>query len=136
MGVSLFSHVASRGAGTLAKTLALGMLRAERQRGIAQLGSRSLRVHTRMGALRVLGPAPIAHEEASTSFVYEVDLSDRRTWAEALAGRAPRDGTAFRLDDHAALSAVLDRARGGERVEVVSPGLSDDGEAVYLRVGQ
>lgn len=74
MGVSLLSMREGIGAAYAAKRLGLASLRARAQRGITQWDSRSLRTHTRLGPLRIVGPAPALHGESARSFVYEVEL--------------------------------------------------------------
>jgi hypothetical protein len=88
LGCSLFSFLPQSGAGTIVKALTLRMLRAKRQRGVAQWSSPSLRVHTRMGTLHLEGPPPPSHGKAAQSFVYTVDLSDESAWSAAMA-RSP-----------------------------------------------
>lgn len=73
VGVSLFCHRPGHGLGLRVKQLTLAMLRAEVQRGITQWSSPSLRTHTRVGPMRVEGPAPAAHGAAGT-FVYRIEL--------------------------------------------------------------
>jgi hypothetical protein len=110
MGVSLFSNMEGQGLGYAVKRLALTMMRARVQRGITQWDSRALRVHTRFGPLRVLGPAPAVHGLAARSFVYEVELG------------APSPAAAqFVLpEDAPSLTATAEHL-------VVAPGLSPDG---------
>ena len=85
VGVSLFSHQPGLGLGLRVKRLTLAMLRAEVQRGITQWSSPSLRTHTRVGPMRVEGPAPAVHGAAGT-FVYRIEL-----------GAAPPAGEARRI---------------------------------------
>lgn len=73
VGVSLFSHRPGLGLGLRVKRLTLAMFRAEVQRGITQWSSPSLRTHTRVGPMRVEGPAPSAHGAAGT-FLYRIVL--------------------------------------------------------------
>ena len=74
MGVSLLSRKPGLGAGFVAKSLGLAMHRAQIQRGITQWNNPALRVHTRFGPLRIVGPAPAQHGLSAESFVYEVAL--------------------------------------------------------------
>ncbi|MEO5729682.1 MAG: hypothetical protein ABI134_05875, partial [Byssovorax sp.] len=99
VGVSLISLREGIGAASIIKALTLKMLRATTQQGIAQWDNASLRVHTRMGALRLLGPVPSAHAKAAESFLYAVDLADearhrlrrgRPARRRVDAGRRPR----------------------------------------------
>lgn len=81
VGVSLFSHRPGLGLGVRVKRLTLAMLRAEVQRGITQWASPSMRTHTRIGPMRVEGPAPRVHG-ADGSFVYRIELSAPRPEGE------------------------------------------------------
>jgi hypothetical protein len=142
VGVSLISLREGIGGPGIVKALTLAMLRARRQRGVAQWQSRSLRVHTRLGPLRLEGPVPGAHEKAGESFVYAVDLGDSAATAAALRRSAsapdpaPPEGARWvPTADRAALAALLDRAAAGERVEILPPGLSADGQNVLVRLG-
>ncbi len=156
VGCSLFSFAPGGGVARLVKALTLKMLRARAQRGIAQWGNASLRVHARMGPLRLEGPVPAAHGRAGDSFAYRVELDDEARWGEALrgeaagglvaAGPAPAveasvDGVAgagwveawVPVGDRARLGRLLARARAGERVEIWAPGLDDEGARVRVR---
>jgi hypothetical protein len=141
VGVSLISLREGIGAAAIIKALTLKMLRATTQRGIAQWDNPSLRVHTRMGALRLLGPVPSAHGKAEESFLYAVDLTDEIRWHEAMtrtreASRGAPEGAAWLpVADREALRELLDRAASGERIEILPPGLSDDGARVLVRCG-
>ena len=138
IGVSLFSFLPGAGTATIVKALTLKMLRARRQRGLAQWSNKSLRVHTRMGVLRLEGPVPASHAKAAESFVYAVDLSDERAWSVAMRGEwkpepgAPSDAW-VPVAELPRLQELLERARGGERIEVLPPGLSEDGARVRIR---
>ncbi len=120
MGVSLFAEPAGRGAASVVKRLGLAMLRARTQRGITQWTSRSLRAHTRLGALDVLGPAPAVHGAAADSFVYRCRIGMEGGTPTETA--PPHDGPA--------LAAA---AAGGVRIQVVSPGLDAAGRLVIRR---
>lgn len=141
VGVSLFSVREGIGAATIIKALTLKMLRASTQQGIAQWDNPSLRVHTRMGALRLLGPVPSAHGKAEESFLYAVDLTDEARWREAMerprtaSADAPAGAAWMPVADRGELRALLDRAAAGERIEVLPPGLADDGGHVLVRHG-
>lgn len=139
IGVSLISLRESLGGAAIIKAITLEMLRARTQRGIAQWSNRSLRVHTRLGPLRLEGPVPGAHAKADESFVYSVDLSNHARVEEALgrpSGPDPEPPSGARwipADDFEALDALLERASHGERIEVLPPGLSADGHRVLVR---
>lgn len=143
MGCSLFSFLPHSGAARMIKAMTLKMLKARRQRGLAQWSNKSLWVHTRMGDLRLEGPVPASHGKARESFTYSVDLEDEARWAFALRGvRAterfcPEPGAPepFWVDssDLPTLQRLLARAYEGDRIEILPPGLSTDGKQVFIR---
>jgi len=155
MGCSLFSFVPLSGAARMIKAITLRMLHARKQRGVAQWGNRSLWVHTRMGVLRLDGPVPASHGKAAESFVYTIDLTDESRWLDALRGvreterfepeqTKPQNRPQSRpqekpqprwIDVHALgeLGDLLERARKGERIEILPPGLSSDEQRVFVR---
>jgi hypothetical protein len=141
VGVSLISLREGIGAAAIIKALTLKMLRATTQQGIAQWDNASLRVHTRMGALRLLGPVPGAHGKAETSFLYAVDLADENRWQESMtrsrkaSSEAPEGAAWIPVADRDALRELLDRAAAGERIEILAPGLSGDRKSVLVRRG-
>ena len=141
VGVSLISLREGIGAAAIIKALTLKMLRATTQQGIAQWDNASLRVHTRMGALRLLGPVPSAHGKAASSFLYAVDLTDETRWKEAMtrlekaSADAPEGASWMPVADSSALRELLDRAVAGERIEILPPGLSGDRKRVLVRCG-
>src|SRR5262249_10460434 len=116
-------------AGAWVKALTLKMLRAERLRGIAQWANPSVRVHTRMGPLRLLGRVPGAHERKSQSFVYECDVRDEARVGAAMQRQFSQSPTRrIHKDNLAALDALLGRAEAGEVVTLVPPGLDVNGD--------
>lgn len=124
IGVSLISLIPAIHAGTWVKALTMKMMRLERLRGVAQWANPAVRVHTRMGPLRVVGSVPGTHEFRSRSFVYESDLQDEASWEEAMARKTQLAPTRkIPSTDLEALGALLDRAESGERILVVPPGL-------------
>lgn len=131
IGVSLLSLVPKILAGAWVKALTLRMLRAERLRGVAQWQSPSIRVHTRMGPLRVVSSVPGTHEFRAKSFVYESDLTDPDRWTAAMARRAslPADER-ISATDVTRLSELCERAEAGERILVVPPGLDAAGHVL------
>jgi hypothetical protein len=139
IGVSLISLRKLPGAPALVKAMTLAMLRATRQRGVAQWSNPSLRVHTRLGPLQLEGPVPAAHGKAGETFVYSVDLQDQEAVATAMKRahhddpEAPAGARWVPVADHEALAALLGRAASGERVEILPPGLSADGTRVLVR---
>jgi hypothetical protein len=143
VGVSLISlRERIRAAGVI-KALTLAMLRARRQRGIAQWHNRSVRVHSRLGPLRVEGPVPGAHERSVESFVYSIDLTDHAAVEAAMRRPAglpdpdpPRGAGWIPVDDRQALGDLLHRAAAGEVISILPPGLSADGKNVLVRDGE
>jgi hypothetical protein len=118
VGVSLLSTREGLGAGYAVKALTLAMYRARLQRGVTQWQSRALRVHTRFGALEVEGPAPAVHGAADDSFVYRVAL----------------DGAPQPPGEPVPIATAKARVAAGERVRIVSPGLTPAGDALMLAV--
>ena len=133
IGVSLLSLVPRVLAGAWVKALTLRMLGASRLRGVAQWQNPSVRVHTRMGPMRVVSSVPGTHEFKAKSFVYESDLSDEVTWSSAMQRRyeGPIDAK-IQATDHEELGRVLARAERGERILIIPPGLDAQGR-VLLR---
>ena len=135
IGVSLLSLVPKILAGAWVKALTLRMLRAQRLRGVAQWQSPSIRVHTRMGPLRVVSSVPGTHEFRAKSFVYESDLTDPERWTQAMARRAAASpDEKIHGSDAARLGALCERAEAGESILIVPPGL-DAGGNVLVRYG-
>ncbi len=133
IGVSLISLLPGIHAGTWVKALTLRMLRAQRMRGVAQWANPSVRVHTRMGPLRVVGAVPGIHEFRSRSFVYETRLDDERTWEASMSRRIALEPTLrVHSSDEAALGRVLARAEAGESLHVVAPGLDTSGHVLLF----
>jgi hypothetical protein len=129
IGAALFSLIPGIQAGAWVKALTLKMLGATRLRGVAQWGNPSVRVHCRLGPLRLVGPVPGAHELGARSFVYESDLGDPARIREAMKRQLELTPTRrIRCDDLPALTALLDRAAAGEMIEIVPPGLDASGE--------
>ncbi len=124
IGVSLLSFVREFRVGGWVKLLALKMLRARRLRGVAQWGNASVRVHTRLGPLRLVGRVPGDHEYAEQSFLYETDLEDEVCMAAALERRLVLPPTLrVAVGDTRALLGLLERAEAGEVLHLVPPGL-------------
>jgi hypothetical protein len=129
IGISLLSLIPGIQAGAWVKALTLKMLGATRLRGIAQWANPSVRAHTRMGPLRLIGPVPGVHELQARSFVYESDLGDPARIRDAMGRRIELTPTRrIRRDDLPALAALLDRALAGETIHLVPPGLDASGE--------
>lgn len=134
IGVSLLSLVPKILAGAWAKALTLRMLGAERLRGVAQWQNPSVRVHTRMGPLRVVSAVPGTHEFRARSFVYESDLTNEGAWRAAMSRRGSTTPNArIKATDEAALGALLADAEAGEPVFVVPPGLDASGHVLLRR---
>jgi hypothetical protein len=134
IGVSLLSFLRGIQGGAWVKALTLKMLGAQRMKGIAQWNNPSLRVHTRLGPLRLVGRVPGHHEYAERSFLYETDLTDDARQVEAMERRLVLPPT-LRISaaDTGALGALLRRAEEGEVLHLVPPGL--EAGDVLLREG-
>lgn len=132
IGVSLISLVPGILAGAWVKALTLRMLRAQRVRGVAQWANPAVRVHTRMGPLRVVGAVPGTHELQRESFVYESELADEERARDAMARRLSMPVSRRVLaSDVDALGAVLERAEAGETIRIVPPGLDAGGGVLF-----
>jgi hypothetical protein len=134
IGVSLLSFLPNTGAAPWVKLLTLAMLRAKRLRGVTQWDNPSVRVHARLGPLRLLGRVPGGHEYGERTFVYETDVSDGARVAEAMERRLPLSPTRrVSVTDLPALRGLLDRAEAGEVLHLVPPG--QDAGHVLVREG-
>jgi hypothetical protein len=123
IGVSLLSFVRGIRAGSWVKMLTLRMLRARRMRGVAQWNNPSLRVHTRLGPLRLVGSVPGNHEYADRSFLYETELVDEVRQVAAMERKLVLPPTLrVSVHDSDALVALLRRAQEGEVLHLVPPG--------------
>jgi len=132
IGVSLISLVPDILAGAWVKALTLKMLRAKQMRGVAQWANPAVRVHTRMGPLRVVGPVPGTHEFRNKSFVYECDLDDETRWHDAMARKLSQPAKERILaTDTDTLGKVLARADAGERIAITPPGLDAAGHVLF-----
>lgn len=126
IGVSMLSFVRGIQAGAWVKVLTLKMLRARRLRGVAQWHNPSVRVHTRLGPLRLVGSVPGDHEYVDQSFLYETDLGDEPRLLQAMERRLELPVTKrVGATDKPALLALLRRAEAGEVLHIVPPGLED-----------
>ncbi|HLL01794.1 MAG TPA: hypothetical protein VK539_14485 [Myxococcaceae bacterium] len=126
IGVSMLSFVRGIQAGAWVKVLTLKMLRARRLRGVAQWHNPSVRVHTRLGPLRLVGSVPGDHEYVDQSFLYETDLGDEPRLLQAMERRLVLPVTKrVGATDKSALLALLRRAEAGEVLHIVPPGLED-----------
>lgn len=124
IGVSMLSFVRGIRAGSWVKMLTLRMLRARRVRGVAQWHNPSLRVHTRLGPLRLVGRVPGEHEYADRSFLYETELGDEVRQVAAMERQLRLPPTLHvDLDDTTALTGLLRRAEEGEELHLVPPGV-------------
>ncbi|NMO19595.1 hypothetical protein HPC49_35140 [Pyxidicoccus fallax] len=134
IGVSLLSFLPGTGAAPWVKVLTLNMLRARRLRGVAQWDNPSVRVHSRLGPLRLVGRVPGGHEYGERTFVYETDLSDGARVARAMERRLSLEPTRrVPVTDLPTLGGLLDRAEAGEVLHLVPPG--QDAGHVLLREG-
>jgi len=124
IGVSLMSFLPGGGVGAWVKLLTLRMLRAKRLRGVAQWDNPSVRVHARLGPLRLVGRVPGGHEYGERTFVYETDVSDDARVAAAMERRLTLEPTSrVAVTDLPALGGLLDRADAGEVLHLVPPGV-------------
>ena len=124
IGVSLLSFVRGIRAGSWVKMLTLRMLRARRMRGVAQWNNPSMRIHTRLGPLRLVGRVPGDHEYADRSFLYETELVDEVRQVAAMERQLHLPATQrIAVDDTAALTELLRRAEEGELLHLVPPGV-------------
>jgi hypothetical protein len=130
-GVSLISFLGSGTAAAWIKLFTLNMLRAREVRGVAQWDNRSLRVHTRLGRLNLVGRPPGGHELLEKTFVYSTDLSHPAAIAQAMQRTLRPAGQVRRIaaTDTAELGAALGRAISGAEVAIGAPGL-DNGEVI------
>lgn len=127
VGASLLSFLEARHCAAWAKSLTLKLCGASAVRGVAQWDNPSLRVHTRLGPLRLVGRPPGGHEYQERTFVYETGLHDESAWAAAMrrSGASSRTVRRIRVDDFEALDRELDRAMAGARLAIVPPGIED-----------
>jgi hypothetical protein len=135
IGVSLLSFLPGTGAAPWVKVLTLAMLRARRLRGVAQWDNPSVRVHARLGPLRLVGRVPGGHEYGERTFVYETDVSDGARVAEAMERRVSlTPSRRVAVTDLSALSGLLDQAEAGGVLHLVPPGL--EAGHVLVREGE
>jgi hypothetical protein len=122
IGVSLLSFAHGLQAGAWVKVLTARLLQAERIRGVVQWDNLSMRVHTRLGPLRVVGPVPGGHELSARSLVYESELTDEAVVALAMKRQLRLAGvTPLRMEGPHAHAALL--ARAGHYI--APPGLDE-----------
>ncbi len=132
VGVSLIGFSSGLGAGAWAKVLTLKMVRATSLRGVTQWDTGSLKVHTRMGPLRVVGPAPGGHELGGQSFAYECDLTDESVLAAAMQrSLPPQPSVAVPSEDVETLGRIAEAAARGERHLILPPGLDGQGRVIF-----
>lgn len=134
IGVSLMSFAQKTRVGAFVKALTLKMLGATSVRGVAQWSNPSVRVHTRLGPLRIVGRVPGGHDLSDQSFVYDCELRDEDVLRRCMT-REWKGGLthAVAADDRARLGQVLDGAERGERHVIVPPGLDEEGRIVFAR---
>lgn len=132
MGCSLLSRAPGSGLAARVKVLTLRMLKARSQRGITQITSRSVGVHTRVGPLRIEGRAPEIHERSNESFVYSIDLSTDAAWERARHGAriAASENEELHPRDAHTLSRLVERVSRGETLWIT--GVTDDHEQVRV----
>lgn len=130
VGVSLLSQ--ERGAGALAKWIGARAMRLPAVRGVTQATSRSIRTHTRLGPMQIVGRAPLHDHDAS--LVYRTDLSDPSRVCAAMSGRARYEHHRIAVSEPTAVDALLDRAVQAKDVWLVPPGVQDGGLCVAFAV--
>jgi len=116
------------GLGSLTKAIALRILRARCQLGAAQWDSVALRVHVRLGALRLLTAWTPAHSKASTfTYAARIDEASLRHLARDPGGRVsmPRAEYWLATDDHAGMQALQQKIEDGEPWYIVGPPRSE-----------
>ena len=110
---------ALRGLGSLTKAVALKVFRATAQIGATQWDSRALRVHARLGALRLLTAWTPAHTYPAT-LTYQATIDDaalRRLAGEpGPAAACPEPELWIESGDHGAMEALQARIEAGERL--------------------
>ena len=133
IGVSLISFAHGVGAGAWVKALTLKTLRARSVRGIAQWDSPSVRVHARLGALRIVGRVPGGHELADRTFVYDCDVTDDRAIERAMR-RAPHEEPTRKIhsNDGEALRRILDDADAGRAWRLVPPAVDAENRLLFV----
>jgi hypothetical protein len=86
VGISLFNLVRGQGFGRRVKALALAVLGARQQVGVAQFSNVSLRLHLAFGPLRLMQPSIRVHSRPDETFVYRVDVPDRQLLLDVWSG--------------------------------------------------
>ena len=113
-----------RGLGGLTKAIALRTLRARHQLGAAQWDSMALRVHVRLGPLRLLTAWTPAHTKPWTfTYAVQIDEMGLRHLARDPAGRVsmPRAERWLRIDDHDGMQTLQREIESGESWQIVGP---------------
>jgi hypothetical protein len=119
-----------RGLGGLTKAIALRALGARRQLGAAQWDSVALRVHVRLGALRLLTAWTPAHTKPWTfTYAAEIDEARLRHLARDPAGGVslPEPVRWLRCDDHGGMQALQRDIEGGETWCIAGPPSAAEG---------
>ncbi len=133
-----------RGLGSLTKALALRTLRARCQIGAAQWGAPSLRVHRRLGPLRLLSAWTPAHSKPWT-YTYAAELTEARLRHLARDTRCRPEPVAAQCfvdsHDHASLQRLQDDIEAGQHWGIASveplplPRQAPSDEAGAQRIG-
>ncbi len=129
-GFSLQSQVPHLNLGLRTKALAMLLYGATSQIGVTQLDNPAIRVHSKLGPLKLLIHRPVVHTHAHKSFVYELTLPHHtilKKLADGLLPHAPQptpSGTHWSFDpaqakDHERLSNLL---KDQQPVMITSPG--------------
>jgi hypothetical protein len=124
-----------RGLGGLTKAIALRALGARRQLGAAQWDSVALRVHARLGPLRLLTAWTPAHTKPWTfTYAAEINEAHLRHLARDPTGRVPhlRPERWLRIDDHRAIRALQSEIEQGEDWYIAGPPELDHGRTASV----
>lgn len=127
VGVSLFSLVTGSRLGLRAKALALHLLGARTQIGIAQITNAALGMHLRFGALDVVAAGVQVHSRPDATFVYRTLVPPGQILAAIAAGgdaSVPRPRATRWIDprDSSARQAFAASYTGWSVVDVVREG--------------
>jgi len=128
-----------RGLGGLTKAIALRALRARSQLGAAQWDSVALRVHVRLGALRLLTAWTPAHTKPWTfTYMAQIDEKRLRHLARDPDGQVSMPGAErwLRVDDHEGMQDLQHEIERGERWCIVGPAASAGANAASVPLGR
>lgn len=129
-GFSLHSYISNQGIATRTKALALAVLDAKAQVGVAQFHDPTIRVHTRFGPIEVLVHRPIIHAHTDDTFLYRLLLPELRVLEQMarevveFGDRRRPEGIPWTFDpsDERAHVRLRTHLSSGGRAWIVSPG--------------